>query len=220
MISKVDSTGIKYSAFKKDTLNIIERILKDIQLQLQMTELKLGDIISAYNNNVPNQKVTKQFLDRTIQKLNQKGTILDSMQSNIFQMLQKPLLYATDNLDESVEKLVISILDADSSVIETLTNEVIGSLPTSFGNIGKQYRVSLKRNKIAFPIASTMIVDSLIIFDQKILLTLLFAINGGLMFSNVQEQEAQTQIKIQQVSQQQFRKYKQQQNKKKFLLDM
>ena len=170
MISKVDSKSIKYSAFKKDTLDIIERILKHIQLQLHRTELELGDIIYAYNNNLPNKKVTEQFLDRTIQKLNQKGTILDSMQSKIFQMLQKPLLYATDNLDESTERLIVSIFDADSSVIETLTNEVIGSLPTSFGNIGKQYRVSLKRNKIAFPIASTMIVDSLIVFDQKILL--------------------------------------------------
>lgn len=220
MISKVDSKSIKYSAFKKDTLDVIERILKHIQHQLRKTEIELEDIIYIYNKNLPNRKVTKQFLDRTIKKLNQKGTTLDSIQSNIFQMLQKPLLYATDNLDESTERLIVSILDGDSSFIETLTNEVIGSLPTSLGNIGKQYRVSFKRNKIAFPIASTMIVDSLIIFDQKILLTLLFAINGGLMFSNVKEQEAQTQIKIQQVSKQQFQKYKQQQqNKKKFLLE-
>ena len=222
MISKVDSKSIKYSAFKKDTLDIIERILKHIQLQLHRTELELGDIIYAYNNNLPNKKVTEQFLDRTIQKLNQKETILDSMQSKIFKMLQKPILYATDNLDESTERLIVSIFDGDSSFVETLTNEVIGSLPTSLGNIGKQYRVSLKRNKIAFPIASTMIVDSLIVFDQKILLALLFAINGGLMFSDVQEQEGQMSIQIQQVSKQQFQKYKQKQNKKnkqKFLLD-
>lgn len=224
MVTAYDDNSIKYSAFKKSTLDATEKALKQIQVQLQMVEMGLDDIISNYNNDLPrNDKITKDFLDRTIQKLNQKNTTLDSMQAKIFKFLEKPLLYATENLDESTEKLIISVLDSDSSVIETLSNEVIGSLPTSWGNIGKQYRVRLNPNNKAFPVVSTIAVDAIIAFDQKMLLALLFAINGGMMFSNPQQQEAQTSIQVQQVSKQQFQRYKQQlqnKNKRKLLLDM
>ena len=213
VVTVVDDNSLSYSAIKKSTLVATERILERIQIELKFIEYGLGDIISIYNNDLPkNDKITKDFLDRTIKKLNQRNTRLDSIQAGIFKYLEKPLLYATADLDESTEKLIISVLNADSSVIETLTNEVIGKLPTSFGNLGKQYRVSLNSNTKAFPLVSSIAVDAIIAFDQKMLLALLFAINGGMIFSNSQQQES---IQIQQVSKQQYQQYKKKQQKQR-----
>tara|TARA_B100001248_G_scaffold262515_1_gene259046 strand:+ start:2239 stop:3552 length:1314 start_codon:yes stop_codon:yes gene_type:complete len=213
MVTVVDDNSLKYSAIKKSTLVATERVLEKIQMELKLIEYELNDIILLYNNDLPkNEKLTKDFIDRTIKKLKQRNTRIDSIQAEIFKYLEKPLLYATDNLDESTEKLIISVLNADGSVIETLTNEVIGKLPTSLGNLGKQYRVSLNSNIKAFPLISSFAVDGIIAIDKKMLLALLFAINGGMLFSDSEQQKS---IQVQQVSQQQYKQYKKKQQQQR-----
>ena len=213
MVTVVDDNSLKYSAIKKSTLVATERVLEKIQMELKLIEYELNDIILLYNNDLPkNEKLTKDFIDRTIKKLKQRNTRIDSIQAEIFKYLEKPLLYATDNLDESTEKLIISVLNADGSVIETLTNEVIGKLPTSLGNLGKQYRISLNSNIKAFPLITSFAVDGIIAIDKKMLLALLFAINGGMLFSDSEKQKS---IQVQQVSQQQYKQYKKKQQQQR-----